>query len=169
MALHLISNCGTSPLSGASLATLPPLGPELLATAGGRVPAIHILMYLGAIILLAMGLAIAAVWLRRRLMADAHPDRNSGFTLSDLRSLRASGELSEEQYQAARTAVLASSLGQTGMALPNAAGSEPALRASGIPEPDTALPHTESPEKMETVDPEAPSTTPDSDNPPREV
>ncbi len=64
------------------------------------------LILIGAIV----SLVAAVAWLRRRLTSSIAPD-SPPFTLHELRTLRAEGRLSEEEFQRARDAMLASVAG----------------------------------------------------------
>jgi len=59
-----------------------------------------------ALILVAVGGFWAALWLRKRML-DEGESLTEGLTLGALRDMHARGELSDEEYEAARAAVLA--------------------------------------------------------------
>ncbi|MFI5379096.1 MAG: SHOCT domain-containing protein [Tepidisphaerales bacterium] len=58
------------------------------------------------VVLIVVGCVLVA-WVRRRLnVQDDNP--SGGFTLSDLRELRRQGKMSEEEFERAKSAMLAS-------------------------------------------------------------
>ena len=82
----------------------PQLAPQL-ATGGVGGMALG----LGAMLLLALaGLGVVA-YLRKRTLADdaGDPSGGGGFTLSDLRRLHRAGEMTDEEFERARSAMVA--------------------------------------------------------------
>lgn len=71
-----------------------------------------IYLWLGVLLLLTLALVVAAVILRRVLMRSDSGGQAQGFTLHDLRRMHQQGLISEQEYQAARTAMLARGLAQ---------------------------------------------------------
>ena len=86
---------GTIVTGGPLLAVAPAAGPAADRLFGDLLPALGVLVL---IILVGGGIA---VWLKRRYQApDAGGD--VGFTLGDLRDMRARGEISDEEFEKAR-------------------------------------------------------------------
>ena len=82
----------------------------LLAQDGQGDPFLEIAPWLAALVVLVIIGAVVITWLRRRLYPrdrDASGNR-SGFTLHELRELHRNGELSDEEFEHARSAMLAS-------------------------------------------------------------
>ena len=64
-----------------------------------------VLPWIGLLALIIVVGGACAVWIRRRMNAS-NDGTNVGYTLEDLRSLRDSGELTEEEFQAARLTMI---------------------------------------------------------------
>ncbi len=74
-----------------------------------RAEAVSILVWLGVIVALAVVAAIVGfvIWRRYTHSDDAGPTRSTAFTLADLRQLHRQGQLSDEEFERARTAIIA--------------------------------------------------------------
>jgi hypothetical protein len=59
------------------------------------------------VVLIVVGCVLVA-WARRRLSAGDGDNAPGGFTLSDLRELRRQGKMTEEEFERAKSAMLAS-------------------------------------------------------------
>jgi uncharacterized membrane protein len=69
--------------------------------------AISILVWLLVLVVMIVAAFVLVAWVTRRLKAtDDAP--SGGFTLSDLRELRRQGKMTEEEFERAKTALLAS-------------------------------------------------------------
>ncbi len=84
-------------------------GALVLAQAGG--PGAErlfgdLLPWLGVLVVIVLIGGGIAIWLRRRLMAGESAD-SVGFTLGDLRELRARGEISDEEFEKAKSQMIA--------------------------------------------------------------
>ncbi len=80
--------------------TIEPSSAERFAAAAGRV----LLVLIAATVLILIGL-----WLKRRYLDDdERPDRvlSSGFGLSELRAMRERGELTDDEFERARTRIV---------------------------------------------------------------
>ena len=65
----------------------------------------EIFFYLCLIVIAAVALAIVALLMRRMLLR--HQDTGESFTLADLRRLHEQGQLSDDEYEAARKRLIA--------------------------------------------------------------
>jgi len=65
-----------------------------------------LLPWLGLLVVIVLVGGGIAVWMRRRLMAR-ESSGSVGFTLGDLRDLRARGEISEEEFEKAKAQMIA--------------------------------------------------------------
>lgn len=68
-------------------------------------PVERIWIMLIVVVVVAVVVALFAGWIRRKAMMEPGP--SIGFTLSDLRDMRAEGQLSEEEFQATKAKILA--------------------------------------------------------------
>lgn len=69
----------------------------------------EVLFWLGAIVVAAVVLGFIALWLRKALTREVEPGPSLGFTLADLREMHEQGELSDEEFEAAKGKMLAKS------------------------------------------------------------
>ncbi len=81
------------------LAAIAPVAPQSAHSAG------EIILWLGALLVL-IALGATAIFLMRRSLRRPEDSPPEGFTLQQLRDLRASGALTEDEYQRARAAVI---------------------------------------------------------------
>lgn len=65
-----------------------------------------VVILLGVVLVLLLIGTGGIVWARRRLMRSDLESSGAGLTLHDLRQLHAQGKMSDEEYEAARTAIL---------------------------------------------------------------
>ncbi len=81
--------------------------PPVVATVAQSANAQQIMLWSTLLIALVVvgGIIIFAV---RRLLTDTKPSATGGFTLQELRNLRATGDLTHEHYEAARDMVIGS-------------------------------------------------------------
>jgi hypothetical protein len=70
-------------------------------------PSIEVLVWSGILLIAAVALVLAAVWLRRRMTAEDQVGPELPFTLDELRKLHQAGDLSDQQYQRARERIIA--------------------------------------------------------------
>ena len=70
---------------------------------------LRILAIVGLLLVVAVLLVLLAVWLRRRFVQSSNDQPPTGFTLHEMRQLHQEGQLTDEEYQAARAALLARS------------------------------------------------------------
>ncbi len=108
------------------LAALPLLA-QAPSEATAAPPAGRILLWLAAIAALAAALGFAALVIRRRSLAPGPPA--IGFTLADLRDMHREGQLSDEEFEAAKAKIL----GETRAGLAEGSG-EPG-RPEGVMRP----------------------------------
>jgi len=67
-----------------------------------------VVFWCGVLLIAAAGLALAAWWLRRQLIADDDAEPlPMGFSLSDLRKMHERGELSDEEFEHAKRRMVA--------------------------------------------------------------
>lgn len=61
------------------------------------------------VVLLLVSIAAAALvfWIRRRMLQDDYPTVSTGFSLADFREMHQRGELSDEEFEAARARLIA--------------------------------------------------------------
>ena len=78
------------------------VAPALAQSDGGG----SVFFWLGALLVLVVGLFVLVVWVRRRLSPkeDFHGE---GFTLGDLRRLHKAGQLSDEEFEKAKAVMIA--------------------------------------------------------------
>ncbi len=77
-------------------------------TIGQAGASVQIMMWIGVILLAAVFLGVVGYILRRRLLSeDDDPAAAEPFTLSDLRRLHREGQLSDEEFERARAAIIA--------------------------------------------------------------
>lgn len=77
--------------------------------AAQRYSPMQVWIRLGLVVVLALGLVVVAVWIRRRLLGGGDEPPPVGFTLADLRSLHAAGQLSDEELAKAEAKAAARS------------------------------------------------------------
>ena len=65
-----------------------------------------VFVWLGALLVLVVGLFVVVVWVRRRLSPN-EDFRGEGFTLGDLRRLHNAGQLSDEEFEKAKAGMIA--------------------------------------------------------------
>ena len=92
--------------------TLPPtlavLVPVLAQNNPGPAAAGRVIFWCGVLVLAAALLAVVAWWLRRTLgAADEEEPLPMGFTLADLRTLHARGQLTDEEFEHAKRKMVA--------------------------------------------------------------
>ncbi len=73
----------------------------------------QLLVPIGLMIALLIVGMIIFVWLRRYYLDDADNEQGAGLTLHQLRTLKAEGKLSEQEYEMARLAILGQAGAQT--------------------------------------------------------
>jgi len=71
---------------------------------------------IGGILLASLGLLVLAVlgflavtWARNRFRVDPGSDNSAGFSLSDLRALHKTGQISDEEFERTRAQIIAAS------------------------------------------------------------
>jgi len=86
------------------------LGPGPIILADPSIEeAVPIFMICGVLIIALVGSMLLATWMRRRLKAnDTDSTGSGGFTLGQLRQLHKTGQMTAEEYERARLALLAS-------------------------------------------------------------
>lgn len=111
-----------------------PVDPATLAAA----PATRVLLWVGVVVVILLIGGIMAFWLRRRYLDESAEHTDPGtLSLHELRSLHASGELSDEEFEALRDAALRAH-GKAAAPDPGAAlRAEPGLDLTGDPLPDS--------------------------------
>ena len=77
-----------------------------------------VLPWLGALFAVVV-IGAVAIWLLRRMLKQDSGGGSGGFTLQDLRDMRASGELSDEEFEKARASIIGR------LSEPSATGDEP--------------------------------------------
>jgi hypothetical protein len=78
------------------------VAPALAQSDGGA----GVFVWLGALLVLVIGLFVVVVWVRRRL--SPHEDfHGEGFTLGDLRRMHKAGQLSDEEFEKAKAGMVA--------------------------------------------------------------
>lgn len=90
----------------------------MLAQAASRAPAStwsDLWVWIAILAILLVGLAVLAMALRRRLFGGPNSG-TSGFTLHGLDEMRKRGELSEEEYRAARSTIIDATIASSGTA-----------------------------------------------------
>jgi hypothetical protein len=108
----------------------------------------EIFLWLGVIVAAAILLGVIAAWLRRRFVSEPPPIK-LGFTLADLREMHSQGQISDEEFAAAKAKMLARNRmeldedAQTKQAKP----ALPAAESEHPPEADKLL------EELDPVDP----------------
>ncbi|MBL8746199.1 MAG: SHOCT domain-containing protein [Phycisphaerae bacterium] len=78
-------------------------------TTGAQAPAGSVMMWIAALLLSVVAGAAALFWIRRRLLGEDPADRSTGLTLQDLREMHQRGTLTDEEFAAAKRAVLGAS------------------------------------------------------------
>lgn len=83
--------------------------PTLLAQglSRGNATSIDVVLWAGVLIVAVIIGGMVIMYLRRRLLAKDATDAGGGLMLSDLRAMHKRGELSEEEFQAAKDAITA--------------------------------------------------------------
>ena len=76
---------------------------------GRSAAAARVLFWLGILVLAAVALAVIALLIRRAVLGQDDASQ-PGFTLGDLRDMHARGELSDQEFEQAKSMVVAQSL-----------------------------------------------------------
>lgn len=74
---------------------------------GGAATSIEVVLWAGILIVVVIAGGTLVMFLRRRLLGKDAGDGGGGLMLDDLRAMRKRGELSEEEFQAAKDALTA--------------------------------------------------------------
>ena len=91
--------------------------PVFCAQAGSPIEGmVTILWSLAAVVLGAVLVGVVAWWFRRRLRAGEDEPPRMGISLSDLRRMRDEGQLTDDEFEAARTTLLAKQRHAQGLA-----------------------------------------------------
>lgn len=90
-----------------------------------------ILLWSAALIVAVLAMFVLIMYLRKLMVDQGPPPVDPPFTLDDLRRMHGRGELSDEQYQAARQRIIAVAGGVGGVAVPG----DPALGAAAAVQP----------------------------------
>lgn len=90
----------------ASVSEILPLLPIAQSDFGG------FLLWTAVVVAAMVAMAVFVTWLRRQLFHSEDVTDNQPFMLDDLRQLRDSGQISEEEYERARDRLLGSIRGQ---------------------------------------------------------
>ena len=111
----------------------------MLAQSGARSAnaATEIIVYAGALLVAVLIVIVVAVLVRRLLLRSSDPSDAGGFTLAEMRRMHEAGELSDEEWESAKAALRAHT-----------------RRAAGVAD------------DADELDPPAPASEIDSDNPP---
>lgn len=78
----------------------------MMAQSSGAGP---VLVWSGVLVIAVVAGAIVVLWARRSLLSDREPGGAGGLSLHELRQLRARGELTEAEFEAAKAVVIGSS------------------------------------------------------------
>ena len=96
----------------------------------------RVVFWCGVLLIAAAGLALAAWWLRRRLIADDDAEPlPMGFSLSDLRKMHERGELSDEEFEHAKRRMVAGTRARMEAENQGGTASEAKPGAQGPPKP----------------------------------
>lgn len=112
---------------------MPNPAPLLTLLAQGPAAVGRVVFWCGVLLLSAAALALVAWVLRRRLVSeDDHEPLPMGFSLSDLRTLHARGELSDEEFEHAKRRMVAGTRAR--LEVEPSAAAEPAATGDGSPD-----------------------------------
>src|SRR5690606_29174478 len=122
--------------------------PVIVAQASSQ-QTVAILQWLGVLVAVAVVIAVVGVLARRFLRPTEDvdgPAMSAGFTLADLREMRAQGHLTEEEFAAAKARMIAQSRASL--------RDESAVTevSTGVPPSDAGKGHPENPEDSEEPD-----------------
>ncbi|MFA9477831.1 hypothetical protein ACERK3_05925 [Phycisphaerales bacterium AB-hyl4] len=136
----------------------------LLGQADGGGPTGRIFWSVLTLAVAVIVLVSIALVIRRFMLSRDEPTRMPGFTLSDMRRLHAAGELSDEEFERVRSAMIGQARGEGSGQVAAPPGQKP--QSGAIPPP----PPAESDSRAEGETGESPplppdSTSPDSDKP----
>jgi hypothetical protein len=109
---------------------MPPALPAAVTPALGATgdPVAPILAWIGALVAAVVLATLALVWLRRRLDPRNEPEADHGIDLATLRRLHAAGELTDEQFEAAKATVVRTLAGDARAPHPHADALRPRVR-----------------------------------------
>lgn len=80
---------------------------------------VSILPWLGLLVLVILVGGGIAIWMRRRMLLDQSASPRAGFTLSDLREMARTGEISHEEFEAAKAQMIAKVRGDAAATVPD--------------------------------------------------
>ncbi len=80
---------------------------------------VSILPWLGLLVLVILVGGGIAIWMRRRMLLDQSAAPRAGFTLSDLREMARTGEISHEEFEAAKSQMIAKVRGDATATVPD--------------------------------------------------